>query len=86
MKNNLLNLFMDYADWQIYKVVGKEEYYVLKYEQNNLYSWREVEIIDYVEDTKIPLEELLNKKNGYDFCGEELNGTTFIYFKYKEIK
>ena len=77
MKNNLLNLFMDYVDWQIYKVVGKEEYYVLEYEQNNLYSWKEVEIIDYVENTEIPLD---------DFCGEELDGTTYIYFKYKETK
>lgn len=72
-----MNVICDYNDWCIYSENSILFYY--SREDNETYTAREVKRIEDFNDYS--LEELFNKCNNYDVCGELDDGSAYCYWK-----
>lgn len=75
-----MEIYVDYDDFIIIKNKTTEKYYCLDL-QHDEHCIYEVELIYRENNKDKTIEELLNISFDFDYSGEELNGTGYLYFK-----
>ena len=74
-------VIVEYEDFYIYKVDGPTDRYIAVDCESGLQN--EVELVHRETDPSLTEAELFTKCKDYDYSGEELNGTDYLFFRLK---